>query len=61
METAKQVAEVTLPAVPIGVSGAIIFGYPLQDWIVVGTATLLVGNLIWMGLRFKDRFFNDGK
>ena len=36
-------------SIPVGVSGAIILGFPLQDWIVVGTAIILVYNLYTIG------------
>ena len=36
-------------SIPIGVSGAIIFGLPLQDWIVIGTALVLAYNLYVIG------------
>jgi hypothetical protein len=38
-------------AVPYGVSGAIILGATLDDWIVIGTALLLACNLGLMALR----------
>lgn len=44
---------------PIGVSGYIILGLPVDDWIVIGTGVLIVGNLFFMGLRIKDRFNGD--
>lgn len=42
---AEQVALATTP-VPVGVSGMTLLGIPLQDWVFIGTAMLLVFQLI---------------
>lgn len=38
--------------IPVGVSGALILGLPLNDWIVIGTSLLLVLNLTGAGMKF---------
>lgn len=47
MET---VSQTTVP-VPVGVSGAVILGYTVQDWVLIGTAVLLLFQLIVMGIK----------
>ena len=42
--------------IPVGVSGALILGVPLDDWVVVGTILLLVGNLYFMVERLYKRY-----
>lgn len=38
--------------IPVGVSGALIMGMSLNDWILIGTALLLILNLTAAGMRF---------
>ena len=42
---AEQAALVTTP-VPVGVSGMTMFGITLQDWVFIGTAMLLVFQIV---------------
>ena len=44
---------------PLGVSGYIILGLPVNEWIVIGTGVLIVCNLFFMGLRIKDRYYGS--
>jgi len=44
-DAAEQAALATTP-VPVGVSGMALLGIPLQDWVFIGTAMLLVFQLI---------------
>lgn len=41
----EQVALATTP-VPVGVSGMSMFGVTLQDWVLIGTAILLVFQIV---------------
>ncbi len=50
-----------IPAIPVGVSGWLLLGLPIQDWIVLGTSLLLIGNLFFLGVRVYERFFKHGK
>lgn len=57
LATLPEKADAVASVVPVGVAGALIVGVPLQDWIVVGTALLLLCNLgfavhrIYRGIR----------
>lgn len=44
-DAAEQAAVATTP-VPVGVSGMVLLGIPLQDWVFIGTLILLVFQLI---------------
>lgn len=44
-DAAEQAALATTP-VPVGVSGMVLLGIPLQDWVFIGTMILLVFQLI---------------
>lgn len=47
-------------ALPIGVSGALIVGIPIEDWILIGTGVLLVFNLTMAGHRFYREVLKRG-
>lgn len=50
---AEQAAIATTP-VPVGVSGMTMFGIPLQDWVFIGTALLLVFQIIVFLPKVRD-------
>ncbi|MCO7557061.1 MULTISPECIES: hypothetical protein [Pseudomonadaceae] len=50
---AEQAALVTTP-VPVGVSGMTMFGITLQDWVFIGTAMLLVFQIIVFLPKVRD-------
>ncbi|MBK3757044.1 hypothetical protein [Stutzerimonas frequens] len=52
---AEQAALVTTP-VPVGVSGMTMFGITLQDWVFIGTAMLLVFQIIVFLPKVRDAF-----
>lgn len=47
MET---VSQATVP-VPVGVSGAVILGHTMQDWVLIGTGVLLLFQLFVMAVK----------
>lgn len=50
---AEQAALATTP-VPVGVSGMTMFGITLQDWVFIGTAMLLVFQIIVFLPKVRD-------
>ncbi|WP_130906909.1 hypothetical protein [Pseudomonas sp. Sample_16] len=50
---AEQAAIVTTP-VPVGVSGMTMFGITLQDWVFIGTAMLLLFQIIVFLPKVRD-------
>jgi len=56
--TMREDVSVVVNSIPIGVSGALIFGVPLSDWIVVGTAIVLIYNLFTIAERIYRRVTN---
>lgn len=54
-KVAETTAAVTNPAV-IGVGGMTYFGITLSDWILIGTGILLVFNLMFAVVKFRDLF-----
>ena len=47
-------------SIPVGVSGALILGMSLNDWILMGTAVLLLLNLTSAGVRFYQEVIKRG-
>lgn len=41
---------------PVAVSGSIIAGQPVQDWVVVATFIYVILQVIWLLLKFVDYF-----
>lgn len=54
-QAAEQVALATTP-VPVGVSGMTMFGITMQDWVFIGTALLLVFQIIVFLPKVRDAF-----
>jgi hypothetical protein len=52
--------EATTQAVPIGVSGIIVVGLPVDEWILIGTGILLIFNLSMAGRRFYREVLKRG-
>lgn len=58
-QTGDLLSGVTL-TLPVGVSGALVLGYSVADWVLILTAVAAIGNTILIGDRlyefFKKRF-----
>lgn len=59
--TMREDVNVVINSIPIGVSGALIFGIPLSDWIVIGTAVVLIYNLFTIAERIYRRVTNGNE
>lgn len=53
--------DITATSIPVGVSGALFFGVPLNDWIVIGTAVLLAVNISLALRRAYLEVFKNGR
>lgn len=47
--------------IPVGISGLLILGVSIEDWVLIGTGIVLLGNLYFLCERFYKRFSNHGK